>query len=72
MVIPKSKFQSKFPISKWSFVNFGLFKSSKLTKYILKGLSKFLKTSRPFKHPLVSIYINSSKIQKLTTCYANY
>ncbi len=33
-MIPKSKFLSKFPISKWSFVNYELFKSPKLTKYI--------------------------------------
>ncbi len=33
MVIPKSKFFSKFSISKWSFVNLELFKSSKLSKY---------------------------------------
>jgi hypothetical protein len=35
MVVPKSKFFSKFPISKWSFVNLGLFKSLELTKYII-------------------------------------
>jgi hypothetical protein len=35
MVVPKSKFFSKLPISKWSFVNLGLFKSLELTKYII-------------------------------------
>jgi hypothetical protein len=35
MMVPKSMFLSKFPISKWSFVNLGLFKSLELTKYII-------------------------------------
>ncbi len=34
MMIPKSKFLSKFSIHKWSFVNYELFKSLELTKYI--------------------------------------
>jgi hypothetical protein len=39
MVIPKSKFLSKFPISKWSFVNCGLFKSMELTKYMIYDIT---------------------------------
>ncbi len=34
-MVPKSKFLSKFPISKWSFVNLELFKSLELIKYII-------------------------------------
>ncbi len=35
MVVLKSKFFLKSPVSKWSFVNFELFKSQELTKYMI-------------------------------------
>jgi hypothetical protein len=35
IVDPKPKFLSKFPITKWSFVNFKLFKNPESTKYMI-------------------------------------
>jgi hypothetical protein len=35
MMAHESKFISKFQITKWSFVNFELFESLELTKYII-------------------------------------
>ncbi len=39
MVVPKSKFLSKFPIFKRSFVNCGLFKNMKLIKYMIYDIT---------------------------------
>jgi ABC-type lipoprotein release transport system permease subunit len=57
MVAFKSKFSSKFSISKWSYVNFELLKSLELTKYLYL-LVIILISQDPSHHILSIIYIN--------------
>ncbi len=57
MVVLKSKFLSKFPIFKWSFVNCGLFKNMELTKYMIYDITFAIMPTNKYEKQLSTSHI---------------